>query len=114
MLYLFSGTHTDEVFARGYKIISDFLDKAREKYFFADDSTPSFRISEDVDECGNIIKEHELWRPVWMKDECYNKKIEASFSISFFHPQVVSPVNINAIFSMHITFFLFLINRQRS
>uniref|UniRef100_A0A8R7QRX5 Uncharacterized protein n=1 Tax=Triticum urartu TaxID=4572 RepID=A0A8R7QRX5_TRIUA len=73
-----SGTHTDEVFARGYKIISDFLDKAREKYFFADDSTPSFRISEDVDECGNIIKEHELWRPVWMKDECYKKKIEAT------------------------------------
>ncbi|XP_044354221.1 uncharacterized protein [Triticum aestivum] len=69
-----SGTHTDEVFARGYKIISDFLDKAREKYFFAEDSTPSFRISEDVDECGNIIEEHELWRPVWMKDECYNKK----------------------------------------
>ncbi|XBI35805.1 hypothetical protein VPH35_121443 [Triticum aestivum] len=73
-----SGTHIDEVFARGYKIISDFLDKAREKYLFADDSTPSFRISEDVDECGNIIKEHELWRPVWMKDECSNKKIEAT------------------------------------
>lgn len=69
-----SGTHTDEVFARGYKIISDFLDKAKEKYFFTDDSTPSFSISEDVDECGNIIEEHELWRPVWMKDECYKKR----------------------------------------
>lgn len=68
----------DEVFARGYKIISDFLDKAREKYFFADDSTPSFRLTEDVDECGNIIEEHELWRPVHMKDECYNNKIETT------------------------------------
>ncbi|XP_037462102.1 uncharacterized protein LOC119333234 [Triticum dicoccoides] len=51
---------------------------ARAKYFFADDSTPSFRISEDVDECGNIIEEHELCRLVWMKDECYKKKIEAT------------------------------------
>lgn len=69
---------SDEVFARGYKIISDFLDKSREKYFFADHRTPSFRITEDVDECGNIIEEHELWRPLEMKDECYNNKIEST------------------------------------
>ena len=59
-------------------------------------------------------------RRTWIVEACMDegwvlqKKIEASFSISFFHPQVVSPVNINAIFSMHITFFLFLINRQQS
>lgn len=69
---------SDEVFARGYKIISDFLDKSRNKYFFVGDSTPSFRLTEDVDDCGNEIDQHELWRPLGMNDECYNAKIETA------------------------------------
>lgn len=67
---------SDEMFQRGYNMISNFLDKAREKYYFVDDSTPPFRISDDVDDCANIIEEHKLWRPLGMKDACYNKKIE--------------------------------------
>lgn len=68
--------YSNEVFARGYKMISDFLDKSRKKYYFLDDSTPSFRLTEDVDDCGNEIDEHELWRPLGKNDECYNTKIE--------------------------------------
>ncbi|XP_044957342.1 uncharacterized protein LOC123408256 [Hordeum vulgare subsp. vulgare] len=74
---------SDEIFQRGYNMISNFLDNARETYYFVDDITPSFRISDDVDDCANIIEEHELWRPVGMKDACYNKNIEeAKFKIA--------------------------------
>lgn len=61
------------------------LDIARQKYFFHDDSTPTFRIQEDVDDCGNEITEPELWRPSWMDSEAYNAKIE----VILFHNQLM-------------------------
>lgn len=55
---------------------ADYLDKARQKYFFYDDDTPTCRILEDMDDCGNEITEPELWRPVNMTTKEYNEKIE--------------------------------------
>lgn len=55
---------------------ADYLDKARKKYFFYDDDTPTCHILEDMDDCGNEITEPELWRPVHMTTKEYNKKIE--------------------------------------
>lgn len=52
------------------------LDIARKKYFFVDDSTPSCRLLEDVDDCGNEITEPDLWRPLGMDTKTYNAKIE--------------------------------------
>lgn len=55
---------------------ADYLDKAREKYFFYDDDTPTLHLLENWDDCGNEITEPELWRPLHMKAEEYNRKIE--------------------------------------
>ncbi|XBI04710.1 hypothetical protein VPH35_132957 [Triticum aestivum] len=52
------------------------LDIARQKYFFADDMTPSCRILPDHDDCGNQITEPELWHPLQMNSEEYNAQIE--------------------------------------
>ncbi|XBH87834.1 hypothetical protein VPH35_075219 [Triticum aestivum] len=52
------------------------LDIARQKYFFADDMTPSRRILPDHDDCGNQITEPEFWRPLQMNSEEYNAQIE--------------------------------------
>ncbi|XBI05236.1 hypothetical protein VPH35_133420 [Triticum aestivum] len=52
------------------------LDIARQKYFFADDMTPSCGILLDHDDCGNQITEPELWRPLQMNLEEYNAQIE--------------------------------------
>lgn len=55
---------------------ADYLDKEREKYFFYDDDTPTLHLLENWDDCGNEITEPELWRPLHMKAEEYNRKIE--------------------------------------
>lgn len=56
------------------------LDIARQKYFFTDDATPSYRILPDHDDCGNQITEPELWRPLEMNSEDYNAQIEVIVS----------------------------------
>lgn len=56
--------------------MSELLDKARLKYHFNDPDTPSFRLFEDVDDRGKSIEEPELWRPLGMNDDDYEKKIE--------------------------------------
>ncbi|XP_048551908.1 uncharacterized protein LOC125531619, partial [Triticum urartu] len=63
------------------------LDITRRKYFFEDDSIPTCRILEDVDDCGNEILEPDLWLPIWMDTKTYNAKIEVLFS--FVHSQII-------------------------
>lgn len=67
---------TPDLKGKGLQDFLHALDIARRKYFFQDDSTPSCRLFEDVDDCGNEIIEPELWRPLGMDTETYNAKIE--------------------------------------
>ncbi|KAI5003229.1 hypothetical protein ZWY2020_030389 [Hordeum vulgare] len=46
------------------------------KVLFHDDDTPTLRLFENWDDCANEITEPELWRPLHMNDEDYNRKIE--------------------------------------
>lgn len=55
-----------------------YLDDARKNYFFYGDDTPTLRLLENYDDCGNEIKEPELWRPLHMDSDAYNRKIEVN------------------------------------
>ena len=61
-----------------------YLQMARNKYFWHDASMPSFRLQEDQDDNGNTIEEEELFRPVGMDDFEYAKKIEVSCHLFFY------------------------------
>ena len=52
-----------------------YIDEARKKYHFNDDSIPAFRLFPYHDDEGNYIDEMVLWRPLGMDDETYEKKI---------------------------------------
>ena len=52
-----------------------YIDEARKKYHFNDDSMPAFRLFPYHDDEGNYIDEMVLWRPLGMDDETYEKKI---------------------------------------
>jgi hypothetical protein len=54
----------------------DYLENARQKYFFNDLGAPSFRLLEDEGDNGKQIEEPELYRPLGMDDCTYNKQIE--------------------------------------
>lgn len=54
-----------------------YLDEARKNYFFYSDDIPTLRLFKNHDDCGNEIKEPELWRPLHMDSEEYERKIEA-------------------------------------
>jgi hypothetical protein len=56
----------------------DYLENARQKYFFNDPGAPSFRLLEDEDNNGIQIEEPELYRPLGMDDCTYNKRIEVT------------------------------------
>jgi hypothetical protein len=56
----------------------DYLEIARQKYFFNDPSAPSFRLLEDEDDNDKQIEEPELYRPLGMDDCTYNKQIEVT------------------------------------
>ncbi|KAI5008788.1 hypothetical protein ZWY2020_009836 [Hordeum vulgare] len=53
-----------------------YLDEAREKYFFYTDEIPTLRLFENEDDNGTEIREQELWRPLGMSSEEYEKKIQ--------------------------------------
>ncbi|KAI5003518.1 hypothetical protein ZWY2020_030678 [Hordeum vulgare] len=53
-----------------------YLDEAREKYFFYTDDIPTLRLFENEDDNGTEIREQELWRPLGMSSEEYEKKIQ--------------------------------------
>jgi hypothetical protein len=65
---------------QGPKKRSEVIEEARKKYFFYEDGTPTFRIMEEYDDKGNRIEEPELWRPVGMDVNTYNKRIEEAKS----------------------------------
>ncbi|KAE8788518.1 hypothetical protein D1007_37446 [Hordeum vulgare] len=54
-----------------------YLDEARKKYFYSDD-IPTFRLFENNDDCGKEITEPELWRPLDMDSDAYERKIQAA------------------------------------
>jgi hypothetical protein len=56
----------------------DYLENARQKYFFNDSGAPLFRLLEDEDDNGKQIEEPELYRPLGMDDCTYNKQIEVT------------------------------------
>ncbi|KAI5001850.1 hypothetical protein ZWY2020_026500 [Hordeum vulgare] len=53
-----------------------YLDEARGKYFFYTDDIPTLRLFENEDDNGTEIREQELWRPLGMSSEEYEKKIQ--------------------------------------
>ncbi|KAI5009121.1 hypothetical protein ZWY2020_010169 [Hordeum vulgare] len=55
-----------------------YLDEARKKYFFYSDDIPTFRLFENNDDCGKEITEPELWRPLDMDSDAYERKIQAA------------------------------------
>jgi len=77
---------------------SEVIEEARKKYFFYEGGTPTFRIMEEYDDRGNPIEEPELWRPVGMDINAYNRSIEVMKYI-LYH------------FLIHIVFDYFTVNR---
>jgi hypothetical protein len=61
----------------------EYLEVARQKYFFKDYDVPSFRLVENEDDNGKTIEEPELFRPIGMDDYTYNMQVEVIFLFVF-------------------------------
>lgn len=48
------------------------------KNYFYNDDTPTLRLFKNHDDCGNEMKEPELWRPLRMQSDAYERKIEVN------------------------------------
>lgn len=86
-VFCFSSQESISFFFLNIKVPCDwarYLDEAREKYFFYTDDIPTLRLFENEDDNGTEIREQELWRPLGMSSEEYEKKIQVNkYDIQF-------------------------------
>lgn len=87
LCFLFFPHRNQFLFFLNIKVPCDwarYLDEAREKYFFYTDDIPTLRLFENEDDNGTEIREQELWRPLGMSSQEYEKKIQVNkYDIQF-------------------------------